>query len=174
MSPQIARPILPFLAGLCSYWPFANRPTSEREATMSAVTRFRSYGIGPLAICKSWCRVLALLGEKTSVLARLLKPELLSPTVVSSPRPQPSSPTIVPDCGPEQAPRTGRPKRRVRRVPIARLYPERPLEPLLHARALIEIVREECPDFVGRYIPKSDLERTYHELCAAEGWSPRH
>jgi hypothetical protein len=47
-------------------------------------------------------------------------------------------------------------------------------EPLRQARALIDLIREECPDFVGRYVPKSDLERTYRELCAAEAWEPKH
>ena len=44
----------------------------------------------------------------------------------------------------------------------------------MHARALVELIRKECPDFVGRYIPKSDLERTYFELCSIEGWRRRH
>jgi hypothetical protein len=68
---------------------------------------------------------------------------------------------------------TGR-KRRPRPVQIARLYPEPATEPLRQARALIDLIREECPDFVGRYVPKSDLERTYRELCAAGTWEPKH
>ena len=66
------------------------------------------------------------------------------------------------------------PKRRPRPIQIARLYPEAPPAPLRQARALLDLIREECPDFVGRYVPRSDLERTYRELCAAETWEPYH
>ena len=112
------------------------------------------------------------------MLARLFKgrqlgPELVPTTVGSNTRPPPPPLTTVPNYGPGQAPRTGA-KRRAKGVRIARLYPERPTEVLLHSRALMELIRQECPDFVGRYIPKLDLERTYGELCAAEGWKPRH
>ena len=59
-------------------------------------------------------------------------------------------------------------KRRPKRVQIARLYPQRPSESSRHARALLNFIGEECPDFIGSYIPKTDLERTYRELCVAE------
>lgn len=65
-------------------------------------------------------------------------------------------------------------KRRPKRVQIARLYPQRPSESSRHARALLNFIGEECPDFIGSYIPKTDLERTYRELCAAELWRIRH
>jgi antirestriction protein len=59
-------------------------------------------------------------------------------------------------------------------VQIARLYPDRPSETFRHARALLNFIGKECPDFIGFYIPKTDLERTYQELCAAEAWKIRH
>ena len=66
------------------------------------------------------------------------------------------------------------PKRRPKRVQIGRLYPQRPPESLRHARALLNFIGTECPDFIGLYIPKIDLERTYRELCAIESWKIRH
>ncbi len=49
-----------------------------------------------------------------------------------------------------------------------------PSETFRHARALLNFIGKECPDFIGFYIPKTDLERTYQELCAAEAWKIRH
>ncbi len=113
------------------------------------------------------------------MLERLFKsvhsdPELVPTTAVSHRRSLPSPLTAVPDCGPQEVLRNVSPKRRAKSVRVARLYPECPLEASLHARTLVELIRKECPDFVGRYIPKSDLERTYVELCTIEGWRSRH
>ena len=50
------------------------------------------------------------------------------------------------------------------------LYLEREPGPILHARALLQLIQEECPEKVGSYIPRSHLERAYRELCDHEGW----
>lgn len=87
---------------------------------------------------------------------------------------QPVALTTGPNDWPEPAPEFTEPKRRPKRVQIARLYPERPSEASKHARALIDFIQEECPDFAGLYVPKSDLERTYWELCAVQSWETHH
>jgi hypothetical protein len=92
----------------------------------------------------------------------------------SQPFPQLADPTTAPNTGSKLVYRNAVPKRRPKPVQIARLYPQRPSEPLRHARALIDLIQEECPDFVGLYVPKSDLERTYRELCAAKSWEAHH
>jgi hypothetical protein len=110
--------------------------------------------------------------EKRSVIeqAALLR----APATASQMAAQSSDHTPRQNSSCQPAYRSHAPKRRPRPVQIARLYPEAPSAPLRQARALIELIREECPDFVGRYIPRSDLERTYRELCAAESWEPHH
>lgn len=65
-------------------------------------------------------------------------------------------------------------KRRQKRVRVCRLYPKPQSQPLIHARTLIALVQEECPQYVGGYIPRPDLEACYRELCAREDWQPRH
>ena len=97
-----------------------------------------------------------------------------SPAARSQPFPQLAYPTIVPNTCSKLVCRKAVPKRRPKPVQIARLYPQRPSEPLRHARALIALIREECPEIVGLYVPKSDLERTYRELCAAKSWEAHH
>jgi len=67
-----------------------------------------------------------------------------------------------------------RPKRRQKRVRICRLYPKPESQPLIHARALLVLVQEECPQYVGGYVPRPDLEACYRELCIREGWNPCH
>jgi hypothetical protein len=41
-------------------------------------------------------------------------------------------------------------------------------------RALLALVRDECPQYVGGFIPRPDLEACYRELCMREGWEARH
>jgi len=96
------------------------------------------------------------------------------PVARSQPFPQLADPNAAPDACSKLAYRNAVPKRRPKPVQIARLYPQRPSEPLRHARALIDLIQVECPDFVGLYVPKSDLERTYRELCATESWETYH
>ena len=67
------------------------------------------------------------------------------------------------------------PKRRPKPVRICRLYVTKPSEPLVHTQALLAFIQEECPNFVGGYVPRLDLERFYrHDLCNLKGWTPRH
>jgi hypothetical protein len=68
---------------------------------------------------------------------------------------------LIPDSDERHKPpsRITEPKRRRKRVQLARLYPERPSESCRHARALLNLVGAECPDFISLYIPKTDLER---------------
>ena len=54
------------------------------------------------------------------------------------------------------------------------LYLEREPEIVRHARALLELIQDECPEKVGKYIPHTHLHRTYRELCDREGWSARN
>ena len=66
-------------------------------------------------------------------------------------------------------------KRRPKPVRICRLYVTSPSEPLVHARALLAFIQEECPNFVGGYVPRLDLERFYRQdLCNLRGWTPRN
>ena len=97
-----------------------------------------------------------------------------SPAARSQPFPQLADPTTAPNACSKLEYRKAVPTRRPKPVQIARLYPQRPSEPLRQARALIDLIRDECPNFVGLYVPKSDLERTYRELCAAESWETHH
>lgn len=71
-------------------------------------------------------------------------------------------------------PSTPAPRRRRNRVIIENLYPVSKPEAEVHARALLDLVATECPQFAGRYVPQKDLARTYEELCQRERWTPRH
>ena len=61
-------------------------------------------------------------------------------------------------------------KRRRKRVRVESLYLERESEPKLHAKALLELIQDECPEKVGSFIPRSHLDRAYRELCVHGGW----
>lgn len=91
-------------------------------------------------------------------------PEPLPPTVVGYRCPQPLSQTAV--LNPCR-------KRRQKRARICRLYPETQPQPLLHAKALLDFIQEECPQFVG--LPHQDLDNFYRrDLCNLNGWAPLH
>jgi hypothetical protein len=80
---------------------------------------------------------------------------------------------VVPNYRPQSEALTKGPKRRRKRIEIENIYPEKSQsEAFIHATALLDLLKAECTP--GRYIKKKQLERTYHELCAAEGWNPRH
>jgi hypothetical protein len=55
-------------------------------------------------------------------------------------------------------------------VRVEGLYLEREPEPKLHARALLRLIQDECPEKEGSFIPRSHLDRAYRELCDHEGW----
>jgi hypothetical protein len=57
-----------------------------------------------------------------------------------------------------------------KRVRVEGLYLERESEPILHARSLLKLIRDECPEKVGSFIPRRHLERAYRELCNHQGW----
>ncbi len=56
-------------------------------------------------------------------------------------------------------------------APVFRLYPEPERPAVAHARALMELLREQCPEAVGSWLLASDLSRTYAELSSREGWT---
>ena len=36
-------------------------------------------------------------------------------------------------------------------------------------------IQDECPEFVGAYVPRPDLERFYrYDVCGKEDWKPLH
>lgn len=82
--------------------------------------------------------------------------------------------TLVPNRCTEPLYPTDVPNRRHRRIKVGRLYPERASEALVHARALLRFISNECPELAGNFVPQSDLEKTYLELCRNERWNPRH
>jgi len=93
-------------------------------------------------------------------------PKPLPPSAVAYPIPQLLPPTTAPDrCR----------KRRQKRVRVCRLYAEPPSQPLIDAGAVLAFIQEECPDFIGGYVLRPDLERFYrNDLCKREAWKPRH
>jgi hypothetical protein len=70
--------------------------------------------------------------------------------------------------------RSSQSKRRRKPVRVERLYLEPEPEPKRHARALLQLIREECPEKIGKFIPHTHLDQTYRELCQHEGWEPRN
>jgi hypothetical protein len=79
-----------------------------------------------------------------------------------------------PELPPQSATYNPGRKRRQNSVRICRLYPEPPTEAEIHARAVLALVQEHCPDHIGGYVPRFDLETCYREFCAQEGWRARH
>ena len=108
--------------------------------------------------------MLARMWRQTEDSTTALKPP--PPSAVAYPSTQSPPPTVAADhCQ----------KRRQKRLRVCRLYAEPPSPPLIHARALLAFIQEECPDYVGGYVPRPDLERFYrNDLCEREGWKPRH
>jgi hypothetical protein len=80
------------------------------------------------------------------------------------------APAAVPDRGLPLESLSEAPKLCRKRVRIGRLYPETKPKALVHARALMRLIQRECPELIGAYVPDHDLDRSYEELCASEGW----
>ena len=80
-------------------------------------------------------------------------------------------PTSAPGQGDSSAPKA-RAKRR--RICVEGLYPDPPRKAHAHAAALLQLICDECPEKIGKYIPHAHLERTYDELCRMEGWARLH
>ena len=81
------------------------------------------------------------------------------------------TPTGVLGRGDSLAPKA-RAKRR--RICVEGLYPDPPRKAQAHAAALLQLICDECPEKVEKYIPHAHLERTYDELCRIEGWARLH
>jgi hypothetical protein len=149
---------------------------THRPSREARVTNRRAYAIGPSAFAENQVAngkiVLALLFRNRKSEPRATP--LQMPAARSQPSRQLGGPTSGPTKCSKPVYQNAVPKRRLKRVQIARLYPERPSEPSRQARALIDLIREECPEIVGLYVPKSDPERTYRELCAVKSWQTHH
>ena len=93
--------------------------------------------------------------------------------------PKPLPLTVFADRCPEPLPRTvaqtlGR-KRCQKRIRVCRLYLKPPSPASIHARALLAFIQEECPQYIGGYVPRPDLEKFYRsDVCRGEGWQPYH
>jgi hypothetical protein len=114
------------------------------------------------------------------VLARLLRRRECMAEVVPQPMPTTGAPqhyhgslslSAAPNQSSASTPSAVTRKRRRKRVRVEGLYLEREPEPKLHARALLRLIQDECPEKVGGFIPRGHLERAYRELCDHEGWT---
>ena len=94
-------------------------------------------------------------------------PRSLTPIADSDLRPA----KVAHDYDSQRCTSTRNPKRRCKPAPVGSLYPQP--EPLTHARVLLEQIQVHAEDVVGTYIPQSQLQRFYRELCEREGWTPR-
>lgn len=65
---------------------------------------------------------------------------------------------------------TGVLNRRRQRIEVASLYPTVPEPPKVHARKLLAFIQDQTPQFIGKFVPQSDLAKFYIELCRIEGW----
>jgi len=75
---------------------------------------------------------------------------------------------VVPQSpAPASAPR----RRAAKPARVFRLYPEPEKPAAAHARALLELLREQCPEAAGQWLIVDDLRRTYAELAKRERWS---
>ncbi len=93
--------------------------------------------------------------------------------------PQPMSLTVATHCSTDPPPPTVAPdrcpKRRHKRVRVCRLYPKPVSQASIHARAILAFIQEECPEYVGGYVPRPDLEKFYRQdVCSRYGWPPHH
>ena len=114
------------------------------------------------------------------MLARLLRRRECMAEVVPQPMPTTGAPqhyhgslslSGAPNQSSVSTPNAVARKRRRKRVRVEGLYLEREPEPKLHARALLRLIQDECPEKVGGFIPGGHLERAYRELCDHEGWT---
>ncbi len=96
-------------------------------------------------------------------------PRSLTPIADSALRPA----RVTPDSDSQRCASTRNLKRRRKPALVGSLYPQPEPEPLTHARVLLEQIQVHAEDVVGTYIPQSQLQRFYRELCEREGWTPR-
>jgi hypothetical protein len=76
--------------------------------------------------------------------------------------------STVPKQDAESAAKTGPPKRRRKGLRVEGLYLEREPEPARHARALLELIQDECPEKIGGFIPRSHLSRATASYATAK------
>ena len=96
-------------------------------------------------------------------------PRSLTPIADSALRPA----RATPDSDSQRCASTRNLKRRRKPALVGSLYPQPEPEPLTHARVLLEQIQVHAEDVVGTYIPQSQLQRFYKELCERAGWTPR-
>ena len=104
------------------------------------------------------------------------------PRPYPAPQPVPSTagrtslPQLVPPPGALSRGNGLAPKARAkrRRICVEGLYPDPPRPARVHAAALLQLICDECPEKIGKYIPHAHIERTYDELCRKEGWDRLH
>ena len=113
--------------------------------------------------------MLGRLLRRAECMAQLVS-QLGPPTAAPNHHPNPLSFPAVSNQGPGPEAKSVARKRCRKRVRVEGLYLEREPEPKLHARALLELIQDECPEKVGSFIPRSHLDRAYRELCEHEGW----
>lgn len=143
-------------------------------------------GLAPVANVPPCCRFLGVRKRSTiegkPTLWGALKRKELDTELPSEPAPQSLPPiaesalrpaSVTPDCDSPRCASNPSPKRRRKPAPVGSLYPQPEPEPLTHARALLQQIQMYAEDAIGTYIPQSQLERFYGELCEREGWTPR-
>ena len=111
--------------------------------------------------------MLARLLRRTECMAQLV---LQSKALTAAPKhcTNPQSFSAVPIHSPDQP---LRPSHESDGAKCARKpYLEREPEPKRHAKALLELIQDECLEKVGSFIPRCHLDRAYRELCDHEGW----
>ena len=79
-------------------------------------------------------------------------------------------PEPLPSPKPRAKPRR---KPRTKSFSIVWLYPPPQTEPQHQAETLLEQIQTHCEHAIGSYVPASDLDRFYGDLCKERGWTPR-
>ena len=98
---------------------------------------------------------------------------LLKREVEIEPLDEPAArPRLVAPQSPNPSPKPS-PKPRAKSFPLAHIYRAEP-EPQAQAAALLSEIQLYAEDAVGKYVPQTELQRFYGELCAREGWQPKH
>ena len=97
-----------------------------------------------------------------------LAPRTLTPIADSALRPA----KVAPNYDSQRCASTPSRKRRRKPVRVEPLFLEPEPEPLVHARALLQLIQNACPEKAGGYVPQSHLERPYHQMCAQNDWAP--
>lgn len=81
------------------------------------------------------------------------------------------APAPIPATAPQGAPQIDGPKLRPGSLSSSSGCTPRRKSPPPFRRALLGLIREQCPDAVGMWIVPEELARAYIELASREGWS---